>query len=80
MYLRKSACDVSHKVCFRGITEGSSVSPCSSVYLLLISTRAGGLGLNLATADTIILFDPDFNPFVDLQAGFSLRTRIHHPV
>jgi chromodomain-helicase-DNA-binding protein 4 len=50
------------------------------VYLLLISTRAGGLGLNLATADTIILFDPDFNPFVDLQAGFSLRTRIHHPV
>ena len=28
----------------------------------------GGLGLNLATADTIILYDPDFNPFVDQQA------------
>ena len=35
---------------------------------MLVSTRAGGLGLNLATADTIILYDPDFNPFVDLQA------------
>lgn len=43
-------------------------APNSGVFLLLISTRAGGLGLNLATADTIILFDPDFNPFVDLQA------------
>ena len=35
---------------------------------MLVSTRAGGLGLNLATADTIILYDPDFNPFVDQQA------------
>ena len=40
----------------------------SNLCLLLVSTRAGGLGLNLATADTIVLFDPDFNPFVDLQA------------
>ena len=50
----------------RSINEFNT--PGSSVYLLLISTRAGGLGLNLATADTIILYDPDFNPFVDLQA------------
>ena len=40
----------------------------SNLFLMLISTRAGGLGLNLATADTVILYDPDFNPFVDEQA------------
>ena len=43
-------------------------APDSRTFLMLVSTRAGGLGLNLATADTIILYDPDFNPFVDQQA------------
>ena len=43
-------------------------TPGTDTFLLLVSTRAGGLGLNLATADTIVLYDPDFNPFVDLQA------------
>lgn len=33
-----------------------------------MSTRAGGLGLNLQAADTVILFDSDYNPQMDLQA------------
>jgi superfamily II DNA or RNA helicase len=38
------------------------------IFIYLISTRAGGLGINLATADTVIHYDSDFNPQVDLQA------------
>ena len=42
--------------------------PDSDIFIFLLSTRAGGLGLNLATADTVIIFDSDWNPMMDLQA------------
>ncbi|OIT20860.1 putative chromatin-remodeling complex atpase chain [Nicotiana attenuata] len=43
-------------------------SPGSEIFCFLLSTRAGGLGINLATADIVILYDSDWNPQVDLQA------------
>ena len=43
-------------------------APDSSIFALLLSTRAGGVGINLATADTVIIIDPDFNPHQDIQA------------
>lgn len=40
----------------------------SDIFLFLLSTRAGGLGINLQTADVVILYDSDWNPQADLQA------------
>eukprot|EP00898_Chlorokybus_atmophyticus_P006098 jgi/Chlat1/648/Chrsp103S00966 len=40
----------------------------SEYFIFLLSTRAGGLGLNLQTADTVIMFDSDWNPQMDQQA------------
>ena len=47
--------------------------PNSPLFAFLLSTRAGGLGVNLQTADTCILFDSDWNPQVDTQA----MARVH---
>lgn len=41
----------------------------SEKFVFLLSTRAGGLGINLYTADIVILYDSDWNPQMDLQAS-----------
>ncbi|KAJ7630765.1 SNF2 family DNA-dependent ATPase [Roridomyces roridus] len=40
----------------------------SDVFIYLLTTRAGGVGINLSTANSVIIYDPDFNPHQDLQA------------
>lgn len=57
----------------RSIDIAAFNRPDSPLFAFLLSTRAGGLGVNLQTADTCVLFDSDWNPQVDLQA----MARVH---
>lgn len=38
-----------------------------SIFVMLLTTRTGGVGVNLTGADRVILFDPDWNPSTDMQ-------------
>jgi SNF2 family DNA or RNA helicase len=56
-------------VSHRNASDPVATSPNRGLpFLFLISTRSGGLGLNIIEADTVILYDGDFNPHNDLQA------------
>lgn len=54
----------------KDFNEGTGPDACN---LFLLSTRAGGLGINLVSADTVIFYDSDWNPQMDLQA----QDRVH---
>lgn len=66
--LRFLRLDGSTKAEDRGALLKQFNDPQSEYFIFLLSTRAGGLGLNLQTADTVIIFDSDWNPHMDLQA------------
>lgn len=40
----------------------------NSIFIFILSTKAGGLGINLTAANTVIIHDLDFNPYNDKQA------------
>ena len=42
--------------------------PDSEKFIFMLTTRAGGLGINLTAADVVIIYDSDWNPQMDLQA------------
>lgn len=53
----------------RGMLLKTFNEPGSEYFIFLLSTRAGGLGLNLQSADTVIIFDSDWNPHQVRLAG-----------
>ncbi len=48
--------------------------PESEKFIFMLTTRAGGLGINLTTADIVVLYDSDWNPQADLV---SIRSPYH---
>ena len=70
-YLHSSNCRIDgqtpHEDRDRQIQEYNAEG--SSKFIFMLSTRAGGLGINLYTADVVILYDSDWNPQMDLQVS-----------
>ncbi|KAL6861338.1 hypothetical protein ACP4OV_017038 [Aristida adscensionis] len=64
-YLRLDGHTSGHE---RGALIDKFNDPNSQAFIFLLSIRAGGVGVNLQAADTVIIFDTDWNPQVDLQA------------
>ncbi|KAL6769639.1 hypothetical protein ACKKBG_A31805 [Auxenochlorella protothecoides x Auxenochlorella symbiontica] len=57
----------------RGTEVAAFNAPGSSTFVFLLSVRAGGVGLNLQSADTVVMYDTDWNAQIDLQA----QARVH---
>ena len=57
----------------RGRLVGRFSAPDSGVFMFLLSVRAGGVGLNLQSADTVVMYDSDYNPQIEEQA----QARVH---
>lgn len=57
----------------RGMLLKTFNDPASEYFVFLLSTRAGGLGLNLQSADTVIIFDSDWNPHQVLACKYMLQ-------
>ena len=50
----------------QGLVQRYNEDP--SVFVFLLTTRVGGLGVNLTGADRVLIYDPDWNPSTDTQA------------
>lgn len=55
-----------HLVYFQAMTERFNADP--KIFCFILSTRSGGIGVNLTGADTVIFYDSDWNPTMDAQA------------
>lgn len=64
----------------RGMLLKTFNDPESEYFIFLLSTRAGGLGLNLQSADTVVIFDSDWNPHQVWYTFAFIRSRHHQDV